>query len=85
MKHIDVTNIQWVVNAGTFQPWSTAALRITMFLWLGIAVALTTLHVALQGNLVTVKELLVMMVPSIPWNLLIRSWAGSVSLGRNGG
>ena len=56
-----------------------------MFLWLGSVVALTTLHVVLQGNLATVKKLLVMMVPSIPWHLLIGSWAESVRLGRNGG
>ena len=37
-----------------------------MFLWLGFIVALTTLHVALRGNLVIVNELLVTMVPSIP-------------------
>ena len=56
-----------------------------MFLWLGFVVALTTLHVALQGNLVTVKGLLVMMVPSIPWHLLIGSWAEFVSFGHDGG
>ena len=44
-----------------------AASRITVLLWLGFAIAFTTIHVALQDNLVTVKELLVTMVPSIPW------------------
>ena len=56
-----------------------------MFFWLGSVVALTTLHVAFQGNLVTVKGLLVMMVQSIPWHLLIGSWAESVSFGHDGG
>ena len=54
-----------------------------MFLWLGFVGALTTLHAALQGNL-TVKDLLVMMVPSIPWHLLRESWAESVRLGHEG-
>ena len=53
-------------------------------LWLGSVVALTTLHVVLQGNLVTIKELLVMMVPSIPWHLLRGSWAKSVRLSCKG-
>ena len=57
-------------NGGTFQAWSTKSSRITVFFRLGFIVALTTLHVALQGNLVTIKELLVIMVPSIPWHLL---------------
>ena len=56
-----------------------------MFLWFGFVVAVTTLHVALQRNLVTVKGLLVMMVPSIPWHLLIGSWAEYVSFGHDGG
>ena len=55
-----------------------------MFLWLGSTVALTTLHVILQGNLMTVKELLVMMVPSILWHLLKGSWGEFVKLGHEG-
>ena len=51
---------------GASQTWSIVASRITVFLWLGFIVALTTLHVALRGNLVIVNELLVTMVPSIP-------------------
>ena len=37
MKHIDVIDIQWVVEwwCLTFQAWSITTLRITMFLWLG--------------------------------------------------
>ena len=56
-----------------------------MFLWLGFVVAPTTLHVTLQGNLATVKQLLVMMVPSISWHLLIGSLVESMILGYNGG
>ena len=42
-------------NGGIFTAWSTETSRVTVFLWLGFAIARTTLHVALQGNLVTVK------------------------------
>ena len=42
-----------------------------MFLWWDFTIALTTPHVVLPDNLVTVKELLEMMAPSIPWSSLI--------------
>ena len=56
-----------------------------MFPSLGFAVVLVALLVALQGDLVIANELLMMMVPSIPWLLLIEPWAEFASLGHNGG
>ena len=84
MKCIEISDIQWVVDWWHISGMVNRSFKDNYVLWLGSVVALTTLHVVLQGNLVTIKELLVMMVPSIPWNLLRGSWAKSVRLSCKG-
>ena len=85
MKCIDVTNIQWVVEWWHISSMVNCNFKDSCVPLVGLLVTLTTLHFGLQGNLVIIKELLVMMVRSIPWHLLIGSWEESVSLGRKGG
>ena len=58
-------------SGGASQAWLIVASRITVFLWLGFTIALTTPHVVLPDSLATVKRLLVMMALSIPWSSLI--------------
>ena len=85
MKHIDVIDIQQVVERWCISSMVNHNFKDNYVPLVGLHVVLTTLHATLQGNLVTVKELLAMMVPSIPWHLLIGSWVESVSLGCDGG
>ena len=48
---------------------------------LGFVAALTTPLIVSQGNLESLKELLMMRVPSILWRFQIGSWVGLVKLG----
>ena len=57
-------NVWW--SGGASQAWLTVVSRITVFPWLGFAIALTTPHAVLLDNSVTVRGLLVMMALSIP-------------------
>ena len=68
-------------NGGTYQAWSIVATRTTVWLYLGFDAVLTTPLVISQGNLESVKECLMMRVPSTPRCSPIGSWAGSVRLG----
>ena len=58
--------------------------KTTIFICLGFAIVLTTPQAALQGNLVTVKKFLMMMVCFISRSSLRESLAESVRLGWKG-
>ena len=58
--------------------------KTIVFLWLGFTVVLTTLQAALRGNLVTIKEFLMMMASFISRSSLRGYWVGFVRLGWRG-
>ena len=68
-------------NGGALQVGSIVSSKTTVFLWLGFAVALTTPQAALWGDLVTIKEFLMMMASFISQFSLRGSWAWYVRLG----
>ena len=73
-----------MVDGSASRAQSTVASKIIVFLWLGFVVAFTILHVTLQGNFATTKELPVILIPSIPWLLQRGSWVDFVRLGCGG-
>ena len=85
MKCIDVTNIQWVVEWWHISSIVNYNFKDSCVPLVGLRCYSYHSTFRIQGNLVIIKELLVMMVRSIPWHLLIRSWEESVSIGHKGG
>ena len=80
MGHIKETNIQWVVEWWHISSMVHHCCKDYFVPLVGFRAARTT-PLVFQGNLESVKELLVVKVPSTPRWLPIGSWARLVRLG----